>query len=228
MFVSLQPREFTLDKLICLAQTLRDRRPDRKSFGVFFFDSHEAAERFQGDPVEGGFPPRWHEWAKELHATYSFDADKHEETIEIIPMGFIADPSLDTSLDLPLAAKPHCRLEIQNRCLMAAVEKITYPQSALEARASGVIVLAGTVDRDGRVTGLHLAEADVIPGEEKKRLVNAALHDLETWQFDAGAHADPIRITYSFAVDSSLPRGVVPQVQWASPNEVTVRANPPE
>jgi len=226
LFVSLQPRDFTLDKLTCLAQALRNRRRDRRSFSILFFDSDEAAKYFQ-PPVEG-YPPRWPEWAKELHAIYSFEADKHEESLDIMPLGYNTGPSLTTKIDLPFAAEPRCRLEMQNRCLIAAVEKITYPQEALKTRASGVIALTGAIERDGRVTGLHVAEADVKPGEEKEWLVNAALHDLKTWQFDAGGHADPIQIIYSFAVDSSLPRGAVPEVQCVLPNTVKVRANPPE
>lgn len=227
LFISVERRDFTLDKLTCLAQALRDRHPDWKTFGVIFFDSYEAAQYFHGQQVEDIYP-KWPEWAKEVHAMYSFDADKHEESLEIWPVGFTSAPSLDTTVNLPLAGARHCRLEIQNRCLMAAMEKITYPQGAPPTRASGTVALVGLIRRDGRVTGLRVAEVDVRPAQEKGRLANAALNDLETWQFDAGGHDDPIRIVYSFAIDAALPRGVAPEVRWVSPNEVEVRANPPE
>ena len=226
--VSIQKRDFSIDKLTCLAQTLRSNRRNLESFDLLFFSSHEASQRFRGIPVESGFPPRWHKWAKELHAAYSFDADKHKENLEIMPMGFGTAPILRTMLDLPLPAAPHCRLEIQNRCLMAAMEQISYPQEALKKRATGVVVLTGVIRRDGQCAGLHLQETDVKAGEDTEWLVNVAFQDLRTWQFDAADRDDAVRVTYSFAVDASLPRGVAPQVEWVSPSQVKVRANPSE
>jgi TonB family protein len=224
--VSIQPRDLTLDKLTCLARALRNRRRDRKSFSVLFFDSDEAAKYFQ-PPVEG-YPPRWPKWAKELHAIYSFDADKHEESLDILPLGYNTGPSLVSRIDLPPSTPPRCRVEIQNRCLIAAAEKITYPREALKSRASGVIVLKAAIGRDGRVTGLRVAEANVQPSEEKARLANATLQDLKGWRFDAAGHNDPIQITYAFAIDASLARGGVPEVHWVSPSRLEIRANPPE
>jgi hypothetical protein len=228
VFVSIQPDDLSLDGLTCLARTLRNRRQQHRRFFVSFFDSLEAARYFQGMPVEGGYPPRWHEWAKALRAMYSFDLEKREESIEVLPMGFNTAPSLLTTIDLQLGRAPHCRLEIQNRCLLAAMEKITYPQGAVKTGASAVIVLTGSIAPDGRVMRLVVAQADVKPAAERSQLVNAALEDLKAWRFDAGPHDDAIRITYSFAVDTSLPRGVEPRVRWVSPDQVTVRASPPE
>ena len=225
IFVSIQSRDFTLDKLACLAQTLRGRRPDYKSFWVFFFDSDEAAKYFQ-PPVEG-YPPRWPKWAKGLHAMYSFEADK-EDRIEILPMGYNSVPSSVTSIDLPLVAATRCRLAVQDRCLIAAMERIAYPQEALKTRTSGVIVLKGTVKRDGRVTGLRVARADTTPDQEKGRLADAALKDLRTWRFDAAGHDDPIQIVYSFAVETAPIGGGSTQVQWVPPNQVEVRTTVPE
>lgn len=226
LLVSIQPRDFTLDKLTCLVQALRDRPQEGRTVGILFFDSEEAARYFL-PPVEG-YPRRWPEWAKALHAIYSFDADRNEESLDIVPMGYNTGPSLATTIALPVVAAPQCRLEIQSRCLMAAMEKITYPKEALRMRASGRIVLVGTIGRDGRVTDLHVAEAGVKPDEEKGQLVNAALQDLKTWQFDAAGRDDPIRIIYSFAIDTSRARGSVPGVLWVSPNQVKVRTGPPQ
>jgi len=225
VFVSIDRRDFAIKKLICLAQTLRR---DRGTFGVEFFDSYEAAQSFRGMPPEGGPPTTWYDWAKEVHAGYSFDVAKHEESIDISPMGDNTAPSWFTRISLPLAGAAHCRLEIQDRCLMAAMEKITYPQEALKMRASGVVTLAGTMQRDGRVAGLRVAEADVKPPQGREQLVAAALQDLKTWQFDTAAHEDAIRIAYSFAIDTALPRGAPAQARWVSPNRVEVRADPVE
>jgi hypothetical protein len=225
LFVSIQPRDLVLSKLICLAQILRNRRGDRTNFGVLFFDSAEAAKYFL-PPVEG-YPPRWPQWAKRLHAIYSMDADKHEESLGILPMGFNTAPSLLTEIDLPLAGVPHCGLELLTHCVIAALEKIEFPRESLKVGAAGTITLTGTVARDGRVTGLRVAAVDAVPVGEKRRLANAALQDLKTWQFDAARQASSIRVIYSFAVDTSLILGGVPEVQWALPNQVKVRMSLP-
>jgi len=109
-----------------------------------------------------------------------------------------------------------------------AMEQISYPQEALKKRATGVVVLTGVIRRDGQCAGLHLQETDVKAGEDTEWLVNVAFQDLRTWQFDAAERDDAVRVTYSFAVDASLPRGVAPQVEWVSPSQVKVRANPSE
>jgi TonB family protein len=166
-------------------------------------------------------------WAKAFHAFYSFEGDKNEETLDILPVGHHS-PSLQNKLHLPLVPEWHCQSEIQNRCLIAAMEKITYPQGVLKARASGVVELTGTVDRNGRVTGVHVVDASVRLGAEKAQLANEAARDLKTWRFDAGGHDDPIRIVYSFEFDASLPRGGRAEVEWVSPNQVKVRANSPK
>ena len=223
LLVSMQARDFTLDNLTCLAQTLRNRSGDHKIFSILFFSSREAAEYFQ-PPVEG-YLPKWPGWAKQVHAIYSFDANKHEESLDILPMGYNTAPSLLTRIDLPLAAVPNCRLETQNRCLMVAMEKTTYPQDALRASAEGSIVLTGSIKRNGRVTRIKVSETDVRPSDEGKTLMKTAIQDLKTWQFDTGGHDDPLRITYSYTIDTSLADRGASHVQWVPPDQVSVRAN---
>jgi hypothetical protein len=218
----------TIGKLACLCETLRKNRTEYKTFGVFIFDSYEAAKHFMPLLPEGSPTKKWYEWARSNHAVYSFEADKHEENLDIMPTGYMGDPSLTNTFDLPLSRTQRCTVEVQNRCLIAAMEEITYPQEALRTRGSGAIDLEGVIGRDGAVTGLHLTRADVKPSGEKGRLANAALRDLRTWRFDAAEQSSPIRIVYSFAVDSSLAPGAAPKVRWTSPDHVSVRANPPE
>ena len=225
VFISLKPRDFTLDKLACLSQALRNQRSEYQNFGVYFFDSEEAAKNFRL-AVEG-HPPRWPEWANELHAMFFFEAGK-EDSLEIFPLGYNRAPSLVTTVDLPLTGVTHCRLEVENRCLIVGMEMTMHQQQLLNTTASGEIVLAGLIGRDGGVTGLRLAEADVHPRQGKALLVNAALQDLKTWQFDAARHEDPIRVIYSFAINASLPHGSLLEVRWVAPNEVRVGLNPPE
>jgi TonB family protein len=228
VFVSIRPSDFTLNKLTCLARRLREARQERKSLGVLFFSSRDAAKYFQPPgsvDFEPGWPPGRVEWRTHLHALYSFDAAKHEESLKILPLGYETAPTLVTTIDLPLATTPHCHMEIRDRCLMAVLKEITYPQAALKANASGKVVLTGTINRDGRVRSLRVAEADVNPSDERESLAKAALQNLRTWQFDAPEYDDPIRITYSYTIDKSLLHGGVTLVEWDLPNQVIVRAN---
>ena len=93
VFVSIRRSDFTVDKLVCLGQTLRGQRPSQESFSVFFFDSDEAAAHFRGTAIEADPTPKWQRWAHALHAEYSFDSAKHEETLSIQPMGFACPTS---------------------------------------------------------------------------------------------------------------------------------------
>lgn len=221
--VSVAPRDLTVRTLTCLARTLKRQREADKGFVVLFFSSREAAERFL-PPVEGHSPG----WSKQLRALYSFDPDKPEESLMITPMGYVMSPSLVTTLDLSSTAVPHCQLELQGRCVMEATANITYPQAALNARASGMITVTGTIKRDGGISDARVAHADVNPGQEERDLADAALLDLRAWRFDAGEHDDPIRITYSYSIDTSLPHGGAAMVRWSPPDQVRIRANTPE
>ena len=223
MFISMDLRDFTLDRLTCLAQTLRNSRSDRDSFAVFFFDSHEAARKFRGMPVEGGQPPRWSQWAKHLHASYSFDAGK-EETLSLTPMGFATATALASKLDVPIATPPYCHVELANRCLVAGLDRIAYPTEARRSSSEVAFVLAGTILPNGRVSAVHLADRPIRADRTSQRLAQAAIRDLQTWQFDTGKTRDTMRIEHSFSTDDSLPEGSPPQVQWTPPNQVKIRA----
>ena len=223
LYISIKPQDFTLERLVHLAQALRLRRPEQKNFGVFFFSSDEAASYFQ-PPVEGlrGTPLM----ARQFHAYYSFEEAKHEESLSIMPLGYYHS-LLETKMDVPLVGKPHCRLEIQSRCLISALNTMAYPSRAISARASGRIVLAGMIERDGGVAGIHIDEVDVRPDKWKSRLASAAMGDLRTWHFDAGSRTDNFRITYSYFINPLLPKGGTSE-EWIDPNEVRVGANPPK
>jgi TonB family protein len=173
---------------------------------------------------------RWAHWAEQLHAVYSVDADKHTEQLEVYPVGFGSDyaESLSTTIDVPFSLKPPCRLEMAGRCLIAVLTQTAYPQEALLARAGGSIVLTGTIKRDGAVAGLRVVNTDIKPEVEEESLAKAALQNLEKWQFDAADRDDPLRITYSYAIETSLSPGTPAQVDWDLPNQVIIRAPPPE
>jgi hypothetical protein len=230
VWISIAPRDFTLEKLICLGQTLRNKRlRDPGQFGVFFFTSFEAAKYFQ-PPVEG-VPPKWRVWARNLHAIYSYekndkDKNKSKETIDIIPLGYGEGPSIGTTLNLSLINQQHCGLQIEERCLMLVMQSIDYPEEALKAKVSGKVTLTGIISLDGRVGNLQVAEADVSPSEAKDVLATASFVNLESWRFDSGKAETPIRITFTYAIDASSPAGLNDDVNWELPNQIVIRGNP--
>jgi hypothetical protein len=165
-----------------------------------------------------------------LHARYSFFKDRHEEYLDLIPAlayeSSMRDGPFDTRIDLPAAALPHCRVEIADRCLVAS-EDTTERFDVIEQRASGRVTLAGTITRSGRIKGVHVVNAGLDPRAGGSQLTNAAVRDLSSWRMEAGPRQDRIRITYSFTLDTSLPRRDPIQVRWAPPNEVEIRWSPP-
>jgi TonB family protein len=224
--VSIAPGDITFNKLICLAQTLRDSHSNWKDVSVLVFSSRDAAERFLPAPVEVQ-RTWWARWARQLHAAYFLDSDKHEEYLEIMPLGFEEESSF-ARVDLPLAAQPSCHLDLEHRCLMAVAREIAYPEQALNEKVTGKIVLTGRINRDGRVTEVRVIGADVHPTEDMNLLANAALQNLRAWQFDAGQRDDPMQITYTYTiVPSGAPRNQ-PTAQFELPGGVEIRGPVPE
>jgi TonB family protein len=230
--ISIRLVDFAPDKLVRLAETLKQHYRDREYIGILIFSSHDAAMHCNPAPYGDGFPPRNggrpHSCLESLHANYTYDAIKREEHLDLMPWhGSVDGGPLATRFDLPLVGAPQCRLQIMGRCLLA-LSDFTYPSEALKRKSSGTVVLTGEIKRNGKVAALRVAESDVNPVEGKDILARAALENLKAWRFDAGERDDPIRITYSYVIDASLPRGAPPGVEWGLPNQVTIRGNPPE
>jgi len=221
--VGVAPSDLTIEKLTCLGRSLmRERR--LPSISVMFFTSNKASDSFCLPIID--YPSCTEEGGQSLHATYSFDPrDEPQEDLWIWPRGWGGDFS---SVDLSGAAPHRRKLELQNRCIMLAATSVTYPQEALKTKASGTITLTGTIGRDGKIKGIRVAEARVTPSQAMASLVNAARRDLRTWRLEAADHDDPLRVTYSYVIDSSLPRGGEPITRWDPPNQVEVRANAPK
>lgn len=78
--------------------------------------------------------------------------------------------------------------------------------------------------RDGKMKDIRAVEASVNPSEGKTPLVNAAVQNMKAWRFDSAEHNDPIRITFSYVIDTSQPHGGATVVDWALPGQVTVTA----
>lgn len=232
--LSIERRDFTVQKLICLVQYLKKRHPGWKGAWVAIYDSREAAENHMlGDTEISVSPALWREWGSHYHAGYSLGTDG-KQLFYISPFGDgIVDYSFRWNLDLPLSGPPRCGIRmLPDRCLMAVTEQITYPESALKEGAFGRVTLTGVIKQDGSVDRLVVKEADVRPAQSKELLTGAAMKNLKTWQFDAADHETPFEIDFSYVMDTGpLARGqydgqltVVPNVPW----NVEIRVKAPK
>lgn len=226
VYVSVQPSDLTINKLVCLAQTLRMRHPDRTSYTILVFSSPDGANNFQASHADYEDPFAWARWAKQLRAIYVFDPDKHQEHLDITPFGYERISSYDSRIDLPLVSRPHCRLEINDRCVMA-LDRINYPDDALKAKPSATVTLTGTVASTGEITRVQLASVATTAAEDiKEAFIRGSINNLRTLQLEPASHEDWVRIAYTYVIDSSLlPRGQV-RMDLALPNQITIRANP--
>jgi len=108
------------------------------------------------------------------------------------------------------------------------LRNIFYPAAALKQKTSGSIALTGTIARSGKITDIKVAEVNVEPAEGRDLLANEAVRNLMTWRFEPREHEDALRIAYTYTIDNALPYRGQTQIQWALPNEVTIKGNPPE
>lgn len=99
--INIRLQDCAPSKLVCLAANLKRRNLRRDHITINIFSSHRAA---QGSLVQQEYTKLDLEAYAQLHARYIFNADKHEDYVEIIPEG--VDPSLragssSTRIDLP-------------------------------------------------------------------------------------------------------------------------------
>ena len=223
--VSLQPKDFTVQKLACLCHALLKKNPQWKRAGVEIFTSREAAGNWS-HMLSTESPPEAKRWKKELHASYSFNKSTQQNQFEIIPFGIRGPASLDTTMNLPLTTPPQCQVEIGKRCLTVALQEIDYPQEALKLRASGKVTVAAVIDRKGGIRQLRVVSADIHPANGNV-LANAALRDLSGWRFDSGDRDEDFQIVYSFEITAPDPfYRAETSVSFSLPNEVDVRVSP--
>jgi hypothetical protein len=223
MNISLQMSDFAPNRLICLAGVLKHKYSDRKEILVFMFSSYEAAKNFTAPLYGDSFKHRVN-WSLWEHGSYSFDADKGEEMVYVMPFGE-AYRSFNTVIKLPVTSIPPCRLEIASRCLLA-LNAIDYPWNTLKTRRSGAVTLEAAIARDGTITAVKSAGAGP-SGQEQASLINAAIQNLKSWRFETASRRDTIRIVYSFTIDTSGTLGQ-PSLQFDLPDKVEIRGHLPQ
>ena len=128
-------------------------------------------------------------------------------------------------IPFPVVNTPHCRLEIEGRCLFA-LNGPYYPYKALSAKASGKITLSGRVSPSGSIIDVHVDRAEVGSGEAGKLLSGAALDNFSHWQLEPAPKEMPIKVTYVYRIEPSLTHGTTADVQFELPKQVTIQGNP--
>ena len=220
VFVAVDRRDLGIDKLICLANVLAARGPGGPSFSAVFFDSNRAARSFR--PKVEGTPRGWGESGRGICTRSTVWIPRSaRRRWTLCPLGFSTPPALITHIGVQPTGAPVCRAEIQGRCILAALEEITYPEGALTAGESSTIQITGVIRPNGGVSNLQVARSNL---RLRRRLAKAALRDLKTWRFDPAARDDAFEISYEFEADRNLPRGTPPQLRLIAPNRVSVRA----
>jgi len=222
--VSIPLNGFGPSSLICLANSIKGRYPNRENISVYVFSSRAAAQRslFGQETTKEGI-----ETLSQMHARYVLNLQQHQEYVEIMPFG-AARPEepgpFSSRIDIPTSTAAHCRLEIEHRCVVA-MQRFEYPESA-GRKASGRVTLAATAERGGGITHIRVVNAaPAMPGD-KGLITDAATRHLSTWHLEAGAGAQTIKITYSYSIDQSLSAGGETQVDWSVPTEIRISGSP--
>jgi Gram-negative bacterial TonB protein C-terminal len=228
MNVSIRMADFAPDRLICLTQTFKERYGVQRKIKILIFSTRAAAEQYTM-PFAGDSAKTRVNWAARMYASYFYTPDTHEEYLSITPDPLKSDVGSPfvSRIDLPIVNPPPCKFQIHGRCLLA-LDDIDYPSEALKERVSGKLRLTGTIDREGKVTGIRVAQANATPTEKAGLLTEAAVQNLGTWRLEEAKQQDALQITLTYVIDSSLPHRGDVQVKIASPNEITVRAYPLE
>jgi TonB family protein len=229
MAVSIPLRDFAPGRLVCLAGAFKRHYGNRQKVLILIFSSGDAAKFYaprQGDDAgDQKRPPRGSSyWKLQLHGTYSYDKEKSEEFLDLSPMGFGGEGPYNTRIRLPASGALRCRLQINERCLLAMTHP-TYP-APLSTNISGTVTLTGTIARNGRMTHVQVAETSSLSSATKELLTHAAITNLSTWRFEPAQRQDAVRITFAYLIDPTLPQPESMDLKLILPNEVTLRARP--
>jgi len=118
MAVSIPLKDFAPARLVCLAQAFRRRYRSQNKIEILILSSRNAARLADPYPVpedtslRKGVPQKESMlsfWLRHLHGFYFYDAEKHEEHVDIRPFGsdFEGGPD-NTRINLPTTGTPRC------------------------------------------------------------------------------------------------------------------------
>lgn len=225
--ISIPLPDFAPARLICLANTLKERFRARGSVIVNIFSSRRAARC--GFPIIEDAGAEIFKLFGQMHAQYVLDASKHEEYLVLKPEGdtpMLKGGRSDTRVDLPVVGNVHCRPEVNGRCVIA-FQTVGYPRVSGD-RPSGRVTLAGAIAPDGKISHIRVVKIESRSGGGTDALAKAAVQNLTSWRLEPEPRQEAIQITFSYVIDGSLRYKGETKVDWALPNEVTIRGSPPE
>ena len=219
--ISIDLQDFTPNKLVCLARSLKERYRGRDSVIVSIFSSQTAAENL----MWGGLPPEPdaldYEMLSHLHGAYTYRTDIHEEYVLLIP-----DPMIDnegapfnTKIDLSTATIPPCKLQINARCLLK------FDHIDLGDEKPGTVTLTAEIERSGSVSDALVVDTDKNSSRAQQAFADFALQNLKSWRFENGQNKDDIKIVYSLErIATPLQHGI--KVQFNLPDRVDIIVGP--
>jgi hypothetical protein len=226
--VSVQPIDFTRQRLVCLAEVLRQRYREASRISVLIFSSPEAARDYtvvRGDdapPVHGRYDASANV-IRQLHASYEYSSEDSENFIVLKPLGNDRGGPFDTRIDLPVTAPTKCDYEIRSRCLVA-LDEVVYPIEALLAHTVAAVPLTATIDKDGAVINVREAGSAKGRSPAESVLAQEAAENLRTWRFEASQHIDRLRVIYRYQINGTVPpRGGSVRVTLRLPSQVVVQ-----
>lgn len=103
---------------------------------------------------------------------------------------------------------------------------MAYPAEALKRGEAGTVLLDATINRSGRVVHLRVVGRELSDLGAETVLIRGASENLSSWRLEAGSQEQPIRIKYAYTVDPSLRREDGPVIEWALPNEISIKQAP--
>ena len=195
---------------------------------IAIFSSRKAASwKFpvNGDPEGNPLPAD--SFFSQPHAQYSFDAAGNEQALVMEPVGAVplmGHTPYATRIELPPPVPLHCRLEINNRCLIS-MQDFIYP-AASGKRQPGRVTMAARIARGGQVSHVRVIKAESSPESYAGTLSRAATENLASWRLESAAHQQAFQITFSYVVDNALHHVDGTKVDWALPSEVTIKGPP--
>ena len=214
--------DFAPEKLICLAEALRRKYPNRNVM-AFIFSSREAALGYVPS-IE--WVPKSVEYESKSHGVYIYSKEKHEDYLLVVPdaLNHEAGSPFDTRIDLPVTGTPVCKLGISGRCLLE-FQHIDYPSIDGKKQIAGRVTLYGSIRRDGTLSNFTVVNAKANLPQRESVLVDWTIKNLSTWRFEPGKQEDAMGITYYFEVTDSPLAVTESGVQFRLPSEVRVQTS---
>jgi len=192
--ISIRLEDFAPERMVCLADALRDKYPDRDIHAAIF-SAYDAAQNFT--PGDQELTPSALYAKSKLHGSYHYDRDRGENFLFLTPDADSgsANSPFNTRINLPLKGQPICKLAIDGRCLLE-FKHIDYPSIGERTNGSGEVAVTGRIRQNGVVSDLKAIETKAEPPAWESTLKEFTLRNLQTWRFATSSHESSLHITF--------------------------------